>query len=57
MESVSPRTRSHMCNLVELFWVLGTASLSLIAYYLRQWWQVELFISVPSIIVPIISIW
>ena len=56
-ESVSMHNRAHVSNTMELFWVVGSSSLSLGAYFLRSWWQLQLLISAPALLIGAVSIW
>ena len=56
-ESVSMHNRAHVSNTMELFWVVGSSSLSLGAYFLQSWWQLQLLISAPALLIGAVSIW
>ena len=57
MEATSPLKRSHAINTIDVFWAVGSSSLSLWAYLIRDWKYLQLAISIPALPLGIACIW
>jgi len=56
-EIVAADRRAQALIIIVLGWVFGSVLLSPIAYVLTSWWQVELWICAPGVLLAVLNFW